>query len=83
MACDRFFLSRIQGLSFFKSLGTGTGEKFTPSDADPTMWGLIAVVEDISLIQSSSLFQNVPLFPDAPIQQRVDLLLLGSTRSCS
>ena len=53
MACDRFFLSRIQGLSFFKSIGTGSGKKFTPSDADPTMWGLISVVEEISLLDTS------------------------------
>ena len=53
MALDRFQLKRIPGLTFFKSIGTGSGEKFTPSDADPLVWGLIAVVDDPSLLDLS------------------------------
>jgi hypothetical protein len=53
MAFDRFLLKRVAGISFFKSIGTGSGEKFTPSDADPLVWGLIAVVDDPSLLDSS------------------------------
>jgi len=39
MAFDRFSLAHMPGVSFYKSIGTGTGETFTPSDADVTVWG--------------------------------------------
>ena len=58
MAFDRFLLKRIPGLTFFKSIGTGTGEKFTPSDADPLVWGLIAVVKDPSVLDSSRVVRS-------------------------
>lgn len=58
MALDRFLLSRISGVSFYKSVGTGTGEKFTPSDADPEVWGLIAVTSDLSQLESSRLIRS-------------------------
>ncbi len=43
MASDRVALARTSGLRFWKLLGTGSGQTFTPRDADPTTWGLFAV----------------------------------------
>ena len=59
MAIDRFLLSRIPGVTFFKSIGTGTGEKFTPSDANPHVWGLIVVTDDAEDI--ASLEKSFPI----------------------
>jgi hypothetical protein len=42
MALDRFVLRSSPNVGFFKSLGTGKGETFTPRDANPLRWGLIA-----------------------------------------
>ena len=46
MAVDRFTLSRSKNVGFYKSLGTGKGETFTPADANSLRWGLIAQVQD-------------------------------------
>ncbi len=43
MALDRRHLARTPGLSFWKSLGTGSGRTFAPRDADPLRWGLLGV----------------------------------------
>jgi hypothetical protein len=48
MAADRAPLSRTPGLSFAKLLGTGSGRTFTPRDADPRRWGVLAVWRDAS-----------------------------------
>lgn len=45
MAKDRRTLKRDKSISFYKLIGTGTGATFTPRDADPTLWGLIATLE--------------------------------------
>ena len=46
MAVDRISLKRNPQITFFKSLGTGRGETFTPSDADATRWALLVVLEE-------------------------------------
>lgn len=46
MALDRFILRTSSNVGFFKSLGTGKGETFTPMDANVLRWGLIAEVND-------------------------------------
>lgn len=53
MASDRFILSRSSNVGFFKSLGTGKGETFTPRDANPLRWGLIADVSDVDAFDTS------------------------------
>jgi hypothetical protein len=57
MAIDRRALKRNPGISFWKLLGTGKGETFTPSDADPRRWGLILNIDESSL----SEFENSKL----------------------
>jgi hypothetical protein len=42
MALDRRSVRRAPGLGFAKLLGTSTGRTFTPRDADPRRWGLLA-----------------------------------------
>ncbi len=51
MATDRLPLSRTDGLRFWKLLGTGSGQTFTPQDADPTTWGLFAVWDSVDALQ--------------------------------
>jgi len=41
MALDRRTLRNNPTVSFFKLLGTGTGERFTPRDADAQTWALL------------------------------------------
>ena len=53
MALDRFALSRSANVGFYKSLGTGKGETFTPADANTLRWGLIAQVNDIDAFDHS------------------------------
>lgn len=53
MALDRFIVGRSSNVGFFKSLGTGKGETFTPRDANPLRWGLIAEVKDIDAFDKS------------------------------
>ena len=60
IAFDRFTLRRSKGISFFKSLGTGKGESFTPSDADSKRWGtLLVITEDqVANFDNSKLIKS-------------------------
>lgn len=49
MARDRGRLRRSRGVHFAKMLGTGTGENFTPSDADLSRWGILVVIDEAQL----------------------------------
>lgn len=49
MALDRRALKRNPKISFWKLLGTGKGETFTPRDADPRRWGLLVNIEEESI----------------------------------
>jgi hypothetical protein len=42
MGLERRPVRRAEGLRFAKLLGTGDGRTFTPRDADPRHWGLLA-----------------------------------------
>ncbi len=60
MALDRITLWRTPGISFWKLLGAGKGESFTPRDADPTRWGLLVVIDpnEISNFEMGPLLQR-------------------------
>lgn len=58
MALDRFVLRSSSNVGFFKSLGTGKGETFTPMDANILRWGLIAEVKDIDTFDSSFVIKQ-------------------------
>jgi len=58
MGFDRFRLMLDKNVSFHKSLGTGKGETFTPSDADALQWGLIASVEDVEKFDNSFVIKR-------------------------
>jgi hypothetical protein len=50
-------LKRNKEIKFWKLLGTGRGETFTPKDADPRRWGLLVSIneEGISKFENSKL----------------------------
>jgi hypothetical protein len=60
MAVDRISLKRNADISFFKSLGTGRGDTFTPSDADATRWALLVVIDEgaVEKFHNSSLINS-------------------------
>jgi hypothetical protein len=58
MALDRFVLGRSSNVGFFKSLGTGKGETFTPADANSLRWGLVAQVKDLDAFDQSSVVER-------------------------
>ena len=60
MAIDRITLSRSKKVTFFKSLGSGKGETFTPKDADAKRWGLLVVIDssEIDSFDSSPLISS-------------------------
>ena len=58
MALDRFALRRSANVGFFKSLGTGKGETFTPADANALRWGLVAQVHDIDAFDQSFVIKQ-------------------------
>lgn len=46
MAVDRAKVRALPGATFAKLLGTGSGRTFTPRDADPGHWGVLACWSD-------------------------------------
>jgi hypothetical protein len=60
MALDRIPLGLNNSISFWKLLGCGKGETFTPRDADPYRWGLLLRIEEDELakFESSPLMQR-------------------------
>ena len=60
MALNRFALQRNDAISFWKLLGTGKGETFTPRDADAHRWGLIINIDSEALkdFESSNLIKK-------------------------
>jgi hypothetical protein len=52
MARDRVGLRSTPGLRFAKLLGTGSGETFTPRDADPHHWAALTVWDDVESARS-------------------------------
>lgn len=60
MAFDRIFLRKVHGLSFYKLLGTGTGESFTPRDADLRQWALLVVGSEsaLSIVRNSQVVKG-------------------------
>lgn len=60
MALDRVSLWRLKEIEFWKLLGTGKGETFTPRDADPMRWGLLVVgsSEVIAKVEESSMLKR-------------------------
>jgi hypothetical protein len=58
MAADRRHLRGVPGLRFAKLLGTGSGRTFTPRDADPRHWGLLAAWDDD---HAAAAFETGPL----------------------
>ena len=60
MARDRRRLRKSPGVHFAKMLGTGTGENFTPSDADLSRWGALIVIDEARLdsIDSNAVIQG-------------------------
>jgi quinol monooxygenase YgiN len=45
MALDRRSLAAVEGLRFWKLLGTGSSDTFALRDADPSLWGFFGVWE--------------------------------------
>ena len=60
MARDRRRLRKSPGVHFAKMLGTGTGENFTPSDADLSRWGALIVIDEARLdsLDSNAVIQG-------------------------
>ena len=54
MASQRRSIRKHPGIKFFKLLGTGKGESFTPRDADAKRWGILVTIDKTKL----SNFQN-------------------------
>ena len=58
MAMDRFVLLSSSNVGFFKSLGTGKGETFTPADANALRWGLVAEVNNLDSFDQSFVIKH-------------------------
>jgi hypothetical protein len=58
MGLDRLALVRRSDVKFWKLLGAGKGETFTPRDADIRRWGLLVVVDKDSEIANSKMIKR-------------------------
>ena len=60
MSLDRIYLRSVPGLTFYKLLGTGKGETFTPRDADLWQWGLLVVGDEFAIdkVKNSKIVQR-------------------------
>ena len=58
MGLDRLALARRSDVKFWKLLGAGKGETFTPRDADILRWGLLVVVDKDSEIANSKIIKR-------------------------
>ncbi|MBM3655964.1 MAG: spheroidene monooxygenase [Actinobacteria bacterium] len=58
MGLDRLYLARRGDVKFWKLLGAGKGETFTPKDADPLRWGLLVVVDKDSDIANAKIIER-------------------------
>ena len=58
MGLDRLALARRSDVKFWKLLGAGKGETFTPRDADVLRWGLLVVVDQDSEIANSKIINR-------------------------
>ena len=54
MGLDRLSLNRNKKIEFWKLLGTGKGETFTPKDADIQRWGLLITIPESELASFNS-----------------------------
>ena len=69
MATCRKSLRSLDYVSFHKLLGTGKGETFTPSDADPNVWGIIAVLPNASHVSKFEQSKPIQSFDEVAIQK--------------
>ena len=69
MATCRSALRSLEYVSFHKLLGTGKGETFTPSDADPYVWGIIAVLPNVSHVSKFEQSKPVRSFDEVAFQK--------------
>jgi hypothetical protein len=60
MASQRTALRKQSGVKFFKLLGTGKGDTFTPLDADAKRWGILVTIDEsqIDNFESSKVFKQ-------------------------
>jgi hypothetical protein len=58
MAIGRGKARRLPGVHFAKLMGTGTGETFTPSDADLRQWALLFVVDSTTSLDTTLFIQS-------------------------
>ena len=58
MGLYRLALARRSDVKFWKLLGAGKGETFTPRDADILRWGLLVVVDKDSEIANSKIIKR-------------------------
>lgn len=79
MALDRRTLRRIDGVRFVKLLGTGSGQTFTPGDANLHRWAMLATwasASDARAVTTSPSLRRWDRISDE--RWRIDLRPLGS-----